>query len=233
METRKIASNLDTGFLKLVAIISMTFDHVGSNFFPDMPLFRIIGRLAFPIFAYCVVVGCLYTHDVKRYALRLGAFALLSQPIYALPGCESLAEYWERLIWSPNIFFTLLVGLGAVYGVKEKKWWLTAAAVLFSAFVNVDYGAYGVILMVLFCLLRNKRWLSCLVVALYLGMDLMQLPRWPYIAALQGFSLLSLPLIYAHTNVGVKVNKYVFYSYYPAHLLAIFLIQRLWGLAVV
>ena len=61
----------------------------------------------------------------------------------------------------------------------------------------------------------------------------MQLPRWPYIAALQGFSLLSLPLIYAHTNVGVKVNKYVFYSYYPAHLLAIFLIQRLWGLAVV
>lgn len=48
METRKIASNLDTNFLKLAALVCMTFDHVGSNFFPDMPLFRIIGRLAFP-----------------------------------------------------------------------------------------------------------------------------------------------------------------------------------------
>lgn len=230
METRKIASNLDTNFLKLVAVVCMTFDHMGSNFFPGMPLFRVVGRLAFPLFAYCLVVGCLYTSDVKKYALRLGAFALLCQPIYALVGTQGTEAYWEKLVFVPNIFFTLLVGLAAVYGLREKKWWLTAAAVLFSAFVNLDYGVYGVILMVLFYLLRNKRWVSLAVVAAYLAMDLVNLPRWPYIAALQGFSLLSLPLICAHTNVDLKVNKYVFYAYYPLHLLVIALVQRLMGM---
>lgn len=225
----KIDGNLDTDLLKLIAIVCMTFDHVGSSFFPEQPLFRIVGRLAFPIFAYCIVVGCLYTSNIRKYALRLGLFALVSQPIYALPGCESAAEYWERLIYSPNIFFTLLVGLAAVYGLREKKWWITVAAVLFSAFVNVDYGLYGILLMMLFFLLRERRGRSALVVGIYLCISFTSLSHWPDISALQGFSVLSLPLIYLPTHTGVKVNKYLFYLYYPLHLLAIFLIQRAVG----
>ena len=76
----KLKTNLDTDFLKLIAILSMVIDHVGTAFFPEYPAFRWAGRLAFPILAYCLTVGLLYTRDIRKYLLRLGAFALISQP---------------------------------------------------------------------------------------------------------------------------------------------------------
>ncbi len=84
MTQAKLKTNLDTNLLKLIAICSMLLDHVGSVFFPQIPLFRWIGRLAFPIFCYCLTVGLLYTHDVRKYLTRLGIFALVSQPFYIL-----------------------------------------------------------------------------------------------------------------------------------------------------
>ena len=65
----KLKTNLDTNLLKLIAIISMAVDHVGTVFFPEYPVFRWIGRLAFPIFCYCMTVGLLYTRDLKKYLL--------------------------------------------------------------------------------------------------------------------------------------------------------------------
>lgn len=73
----KLKTNLDTGLLKLIAILSMAVDHVGSVFFPKYPVFRWIGRLTFPIFAYCLTVGLLYTHDIKKYLVR---------PVERIPG---------------------------------------------------------------------------------------------------------------------------------------------------
>ena len=79
-EGDRLKTNLDTDFLKLIAIVSMLIDHIGGAFFPEVGIFRWIGRLAFPIFCYCLTVGLLYTRDVKKYLLRLGVFALVSQP---------------------------------------------------------------------------------------------------------------------------------------------------------
>ena len=62
----KLQTNLDTNFLKVIAILSMTVDHVGSAFFPQYPVFRWIGRMAFPIFCYCLTVGLLYTREIGR-----------------------------------------------------------------------------------------------------------------------------------------------------------------------
>lgn len=63
----RLRTNLDTDFLKLIAILSMLLDHIGAVFFPEHPAFRWVGRLAFPIFCYCMTVGLLYTRDIKRY----------------------------------------------------------------------------------------------------------------------------------------------------------------------
>ena len=136
----KLKTNLDTDFLKLIAIISMTIDHVGGNLFPQYPVFRWIGRLAFPIFAYCLTVGLLYTHDIKKYLLRLGAFALISQPFYIF---ASHPWDWRTEWMNMNIFFTLLVSLLAMWGLHTKKWWLFTAMFLLASLVNFDYSGRG------------------------------------------------------------------------------------------
>ena len=73
----RLKTNLDTDLLKLIAIAAMLIDHIGGAFFPEVGVFRWIGRLAFPIFCYCMTVGLLYTRDIKRYLGRLGLFALI------------------------------------------------------------------------------------------------------------------------------------------------------------
>ena len=67
----RLKTNLDTDLLKLIAIAAMLIDHIGGAFFPEVGVFRWIGRLAFPIFCYCLTVGLMYTHDIRRYLGRL------------------------------------------------------------------------------------------------------------------------------------------------------------------
>ena len=81
---KEVALNKDTNLLKLIAIISMLVDHSGKMFFPQYQVMRIIGRLAFPLFAYCVSVGCVYSRDRMKYLSRVVLMGLVSQPFYAM-----------------------------------------------------------------------------------------------------------------------------------------------------
>ena len=146
-------TNLDTNFLKLIAIISMLIDHMGGVFFPEYPVFRWFGRLAFPIFCYCMTVGMLYTKNIRRYLGRLGLFAVISQPFWIL--AFNPQDILGNLTnW--NIFFTLFISLLSVWGFKEKKWWLFILAFLVIALWNFDYSYTGIILMLIFYLCRRK-----------------------------------------------------------------------------
>ncbi len=227
----KLKTNLDTNFIKLVAVISMTIDHIGGAFFPHEPMFRWIGRLAFPLFCYCLTVGMMYTHDIKKYALRLGAFALISQPFWIL--AFNADDIWGN-IFNLNIFFTLLVSLLAAWGFKEKKWWLFAIGAVLLCVVNFDYSITGLILMLIFYLCRNKPLLGAVLYTVsYLPAfwgspeDPLALVIGPYAAGFEVFALFALPFIYLHTNVWPRIPKWFFYVYYPAHLLAIYLVSLL------
>ena len=70
---------LDGTTLKIIAMISMVFDHVGDMFFPDVMWPRMIGRLAMPIFSFFIAEGFAHTRDKKKYLGRLGLFALISE----------------------------------------------------------------------------------------------------------------------------------------------------------
>ena len=140
----RLRTNLDTDFLKLIAILSMLLDHIGAVFFPEHPAFRWVGRLAFPIFCYCMTVGLLYTRDIKRYLGRLGLFALISQPCYIL---ATHPWDWQTEWMNWNIFFTLFLSLLAMWGFQTRRWWLFAAAFLCVSLFNFDYSGNGSLLM--------------------------------------------------------------------------------------
>lgn len=229
MQDIRLKTNLDTNLLKLVAIVCMTFDHVGTAFFPQHPAFRWIGRIAFPLFSYCLAVGMLYTHDMKRYLLRLGAFALISQPFWIL---AFHADDFLGNLLNLNIFFTLLVSLAAAWGFKERKWWLFVLGVVLLNLINFDYAMTGLILILIFYLCRNRPWLGAVLYTLsYLPAlngsldDPLAVKIGGHAAGFEIFALLALPFIYLHTRSGLKISKWFFYLYYPAHLFVIFLLQ--------
>ncbi len=231
----RLRTNLDTDFLKLIAILSMLVDHIGGAFFPEVGIFRWIGRLAFPLFCYCLTVGLLYTRDIKRYLGRLALFALLSQPFYILafhPG-----DFWAQFTnW--NIFFTLFLSLLAMYGWKERKWWLFALGLFVVSWWNFDYSGIGIQLMLVFYLCRNRPKLgAALFCLMYLPSLWTGAPSDPLCLSLGGltvdwsfFAVFAALLIFPRTHTGLKIPRWFFYVFYPAHLLAIGLIRLAAGL---
>lgn len=227
----KTMQNLDTNFLKLIAIISMAIDHVGKIFFPGSMLMAITGRIAFPLFAYCLVVGCLYTSNFKRYVFRLAVFAAISQPVFNMAFHPTLQQFMEEF-FSVNIFFTLIAGVLMVKAFMDSKkyWWLALVSIAMEILIGLDYGLYGIILMLIFYLCRERSILSAVLALAWMLLwggfgDFAVIG--PIGLDLQAFAVLALPFIYLHTNIKPKINKYFFYAFYPAHLLLIFLVRIL------
>lgn len=230
--TPRLKTNLNTDLLKIIAIAAMLVDHIGIAFFPDAGWMRCVGRIAFPIFCYCLTVGLLYTKNFNQYLLRLGLFALISQPFYVLAFNQD--RFWEEFI-SMNIFFTLFVSLLAMRGIQTRRWWLFGLCILALALVNFDYSITGVILMLIFYFCRNKPLLG---VALYVlnylpallgGGDLAS----PFTIMLGSYAfngvfcaVLAVPLIFiAMPKMRLKLSKWFFYGFYPGHLAVIAAIQ--------
>ncbi|MEG1773614.1 MAG: TraX family protein, partial [Oscillospiraceae bacterium] len=103
-----------SGFsLKLIALASMTVDHAGVVLFEQLEWMRMVGRLAFPIYAFLLVEGFVHTRHRGRYCLRLGMFALLSEWPF------DLAVFGGADMRGQNVFFTLLLGVLMLWGCER------------------------------------------------------------------------------------------------------------------
>jgi hypothetical protein len=140
-------NGLSSFALKSIAIVSMSTDHAGVALFPEQLWMRAVGRLAFPIFAFLLCEGYSHTRSVRRYAVRLGVFALISEIPFDLMGGGNLFDPGHQ-----NIFFTLLIGLLTIYGIDKlrdgagsiAKTAVTIAGVFLAQLIRADYGAFGV-----------------------------------------------------------------------------------------
>ena len=97
--------------LKIIAIISMFCDHFGDVYIGHYSFLNLIGRIAFPIFAFQISEGFIHTKNIKKYFIRLGIFALISQVPFSL----FVNKYLNSSIFSLNVFFTLFLGLLSIY----------------------------------------------------------------------------------------------------------------------
>jgi hypothetical protein len=205
--------------LKLVAIVSMTIDHVGAILLPQVSWLRIIGRVAFPLFAYQLASGYLHTRNLTRYARRLAVWGLIAQPVYMI-------AFGVRL-WTLNIFATLLLGLLAIWGWDHRRWWAVALPLSLAAIqlwlpeVGPDYGLYGVLLcLASFVLFRNR---EQLVIGHGLLHVLAGIMFWPS----QIYALASIPFILWPPRLHLRHLPQLFYAYYPAHLALLVLVRHL------
>lgn len=206
----KIVGNRNTGLLKGIGLISMTVDHVGRVLFPQLVWMQIAGRLAYPLFAYCAVIAATYTHDKKRYFMRLLVCALISQPFYVF----ALSRPW----WQLNTVFDLLFGVMAVVAVTERNqlWFLTACL----GSVICSYGIYGIALMLAFFLLMEKgTWLPAAAVLLLPA--ILWRPDLEFAGlrfSMQGLAVVVLPLLFVPMERTKFLPRAIFYVWYPLHL---------------
>lgn len=225
--------------LKIVAIITMLIDHIGavvlepliSGFNPvDLVLdpkssydtlyvlSRSIGRIAFPLFCFLLVEGFVHTSNVKKYALRLGIFALISEIPFDLAFRNgNLVDFSYQ-----NVFFTLLIGLGALYLIEKYKnnnkiltlvSFIGACAL--AELLRTDYGMMGIIPIVVFYVTRGFK--KRQVIGGFLSF-LFEAPLFLLV-------YVSLPLIYFYNGKRGLSLKYIFYAFYPCHLLILYMIK--------
>ena len=221
--------------LKVIGIVSMTIDHIGYFLFPQVTVLRVIGRLAYPIFAYMIAEGCIYTRSKARYFCTVLAIACI---------CSAITYSVERSLYQ-SIFTTfscamlLIFALDAAEKAAETArnilWGASAVMLTFLYFAvfqlqmipgfETDYGFLGVITPVLVWLGRSKaEKLSGLTVGLCL--------LSAELGTVQFCSLAAVALLYFYNGKrGNHSLKWAFYGYYPLHIAALYGIAQIapWG----
>lgn len=231
--------------LKWIAIVTMFIDHFACVFFEgnytsgnhqflnscfqgnEILFFKVyewmrsIGRLAFPIFVFLLVQGFMYTGDRKKYWARMFLFCLLSE----IPFDLAFHGSWFNLEYQ-NVFFTLWIGLTLLIAMewlqtngKQKLQWLVIfGAILLAEGLQTDYGGHGIVLIVVFYLLRwDEKWR--IVLGSFYEIFIIGWLEAPAVIAF-------LPMHFYNGTKG-KGMKYFFYLFYPLHLLFLYMANRL------
>ena len=227
MEGQKRFAVLDGTTLKLIAMVSMVFDHVGDNFFPEQVWMRIIGRIAMPLFAFCIAEGFIHTHDRRRYLLRMGLFALLSEIPFDLVTARRVLEFThQNIMWTFFWAILALLCFERILGAQPTRGKYALGIVVLLAFagtsllLNMDYNLLGVVLVCLFYLLRRYP----LPVRTGAAMVWHALLRN---VGIYWFGLLGFLPILLYNGKRGRGLKWLFYIFYPGHLLLIWLLRTL------
>lgn len=211
--------------LKIIALIAMTIDHVGAYLLKDIHFLRIIGRIAFPIFAYMIAEGCKYTRNKVRFICVLGISALVIQVagfvatgtlqqtvlvtfLISVALCFALDGLLKKRDFISFLVFVL--GLSLVYVIT-----VILPDVLKEQKFRVDYGLFGVLFPVAVFAVERKR--DKLIAA-----TLMCIMLSNVYAPVQWYGLIAVPLLALYDGTrGNRKMKYFYYVYFPAHLILI------------
>lgn len=212
---------LNGNHLKLIAAFTMLLDHAGILLFPKVTLLRILGRLAYPIFAFMIAEGCRYTRNKARYFLLVFGLGAACQIVYYFFSGDTYLNILLTFSCSILLIYALQASYAAKSWQKQMLWsglfcvgFLTVYAL--DRLITIDYGFWGVMapVFVSFAYLRKfPHWASVLLLGtalVLLGADL---------GGIQHYALLSLPLLLLYSGARGKYRmKYFFYIFYPVHL---------------
>lgn len=211
-KNKNIITKGESNYIKLIAMSSMFLDHIGAFLLP-WNILRFIGRISFPLFAYQLGIGYSKTSNKENYLKRLIYFGILSQIPFLLLRSTSVI-YQDKFVL--NIFFTLALGIIAIWAIENKKFLLFMPIIPISFLV--EYGIYGILVILIFYFFKNN-------VEQFIGFSFITLIySYFYLFLSQFFSLFYfIPLILP--KIKINLPKYFFYISYPAHLILIYLIK--------
>ena len=199
--------------LKIIGIITMFIDHY--HYIIGGPLIlNIIGRIAFPIFAFSLVEGFFHTRDFKKYIGRILICAIVLQAPSII----------FKLDYPVNIFFTLLTVLIIMKIYHSGKIHFLIKIILIGGLTYIakrydfDYEIYGILTIVIFNIFRGKK---ILIFSSFLILNIITVlkPEIFNLKEIQIYSIFSLIPIFAYNGEKGKNTKYFFYFFYPVHFL--------------
>lgn len=230
--------------LHVLAMAVMLCDHLWATMFPWREWLTCIGRLAFPIFAFMIVEGYFRTKNVRRYPLRLLAFAVISEvPFDLIYGSRVIYPYHQNVLWTYLMGLLLIVGIERVR--KKGKLWqnilVSAAAVavglLAGTVTMVDFYGVGVVTVLVFYFFHGRKWwcllgqFACLYYlnveilgGYYYNVDVFGMHLEVVQQGLALFALIPIWLYRGRQGYHAKWFQYACYAFYPAHLLILYLI---------
>jgi len=245
MEERRF--DISSAGLHILAMALMLLDHAWHTVVPGNDWMTCLGRIAFPIFAFMIVQGYFHTHSLKRYALRMLLYAVVSEiPFNLMAGGYYLYPFHQNVLW------TFLMGLGAIHlnelARRSGRMWLRVITAMGTVFIGyvlgyltmVDYYGAGVVMVLGFYFFRGRSWMSFIgQLAVMYYLNCVELRGFSYeievlgsavLFPRQGFALLALIPIWLYRGRQGYSSRWfrrICYWFYPAHMAALVLIAML------
>ncbi len=240
--------------LKFLGIILMTIDHARFLVFTtsDFAWMDALGRMAFPIFAFQIVMGYKKTHDLKKYIKRLLIFAVISEAAYKWMMWLATKDWLQTLNYF-NVYWTFVLGLICLRILSDDKLkgiykgMIVGAICVLCSIIYVDYSFYGIGIMIayyyLFPFKENKKnelrnsmiliGVLAILATIFTGfINIKTSALLPFFAmAPYGIWLFIGSMIPFLSNgkkgFSNKFVKWMFYIYYPLHIIILCLINVL------
>lgn len=231
--------------LHVLAMSFMLLDHLWATILTSQQWMTNVGRLAFPIFAFMIVEGYFRTGNIKKYMGRLLAFALISEiPFNLMTSGGLLYPYHQNVLWTFLIAIICMIGIDKAKASNRNIAIKIISIILIvclgwiiGTITFVDYYGFGVLTVLTFYAFHQKRWrdyLAQFIILYFINVELLggfyfevNIFGVTLEVVQQGLALLSLPIIWLYNGeLGYhkKWWQYFCYSFYPLHMMVLYLI---------
>lgn len=232
--------------LHIMAMLFMLCDHLWGTIVQGNDWLTCIGRLTFPIYAFMIVEGYFHTKNLKKYVQRLLLFAVLSEiPFNLAMGSRIFYPIHQNVLWC------FLISIGLIHWnekIKETHIWkrvLVGTASVCIGYIGgivtfIDFYNAGILMVLVFYFFKNKKWwcyLGQLVCLWYINFEMLggfayevHILGHTHFIARQGIAVLALIPIWLYKGKQGFYNKklqYIYYIFYPLHLLILGIIKIL------
>lgn len=216
--------------IKLLALITMLLDHIGIIFFPNVRWIRYVGRLAMPLFGYCVARGFYYSKEhgtLKKYVQNLIILTIVSEVPYALMEQRKSIDIGLTWLISVSLLYVLESSLG-----KMKKYLAAGLILLFAAglymFISFDFGIYGSLTAVCmyYLMIKKDEPYSMFLALVILWAFYVLVMRQSFEQFFAVFAIIFIALLKPIDN-KLKLPKKLYYWFYPVHITLLLILERI------